>query len=202
MLPLLALACAPARAVVTTVDFDGLTAGDIANNDPAVIGFSLTYGVLEPVLDSFGDPIPGSDHWVTDIAYGSATVANTALAGYGAAPTGTLALDASLQSVLLTFSGLVNLNSFQFTLDNDTFGSDLFTANFYGPGDTLLSSVPVLQTSSGSVVSVSGLAGVSYAVLPSGAMYDHFVVDFAPVPEPSAVMLMLGALVPLLRRRR
>ena len=202
LLPLLAIAATSARAVNVIVDFDALNSGDPANNDAAVTGFSFSYGVLEPLLDSFGVPIPGSDHWVTDIPSGSATVSDTALAGYGAAPTGTLALDATPQPVLLTFSGPVDLTSFAVTLDNSPFGFDGFNAEFYGAGDVLLGSVPVIQSSPGYLVSASGLSGVSYLMLPSGAMYDHFVMNYAPVPEPGSALLMLGALVPLARRRR
>ena len=202
VLPLLALACASARAVTTTVDFDGLNAGAIANTDPNVTGFTFNYGTLDQDLDSFGVPIPGTDHWVIDSGSGSATVADTVASFFGPAPTGTIALDASPQTVLLNFSGPVDLNSFQMTLDSTTFGFDGFNAEFYGPSNNLVASVPVLQSTPGYVVSAGPLAGVSYVVIPSGAMYDHFVLDFSPVPEPSAMVLMLGALAPLVRRRR
>lgn len=203
LLPLLALACAQAHAVTTIVDFDGLISGSIANLDPGVIGFALNNATLTPNLDSFGSPIPGSDHWVPDPIYGSATVANSFDAGYGTAPTGAITLDGSQGPLLLNFDTPVTLNSFAITLDTDTFGSNLFTADFYGPGDTLLASVPVFQTTPGFIVNApASLNGVSYVVLPSGAMYDHLAVDFTPVPEPSGIVLLLGALAPLVRRRR
>jgi hypothetical protein len=202
ILPSLILACASAHAVTTTVNFDGLTSGDAANLDPAVTGFSFSFGTLEPELDGFGVPIPGTDHWVTDVSAGSPTAVDTVLAGYGAAPTGALALDATPQTVLINFSTPVDLTSFQVTLDNSPFGTDIFTADFYGPGDILLASIPVLQSVPSSVVSATNLSGVSYAVLPSGAMYDSLALTFTPVPEPSISMLALGAFVPLVRRKR
>ena len=149
LLPLLAIAATSARAVNVIVDFDALNSGDPANNDAAVTGFSFSYGVLEPLLDGFGVLIPGSDHWVTDASAGSAIAANTVAAGYGPASTGTLALDAVPQPVLLTFSGPVDLTSFSVILDNSAFGFDGFNAEFYGAGDVLLGSVPVIQSSPG-----------------------------------------------------
>ncbi len=202
LLPAIVLACASAHAVTTTVNFDGLTSGDVANLDPGVIGFGITFGTLEPILDGFGVPIPGSDRWVTDVTAGSPTAVNTVLAGYGTAPSGQLALDATPQTVLISFSTTVDLASFQVTLDNSSFGTDIFTADFFGPGDVLLASIPVQQSVPGSVVSATNLSGVSYAVLPSGAMYDNLMLTFTAVPEPSATLLMLGALAPLVRRKR
>ena len=202
LLPLLVFASDPLHAVTTTVDFDGLTPGAVANTDSNVTGFSFSFGTLEQDLDGFGVPIPGTDHWVTDPGAGSVTVADTLASFYGPAPTGTNALDARPQTVLLAFSGVVDVNSFQMTLDNSPFGFDGFNAEFYGLSNNLLASVPVIQSSPGYVVSAGPLAGVSYVVIPSGAMYDHFVLDFAPVPEPSATLLLLGALAPLARRRR
>lgn len=192
----LSLSCASAQAVTTTVDFDDLTHGAMANGAAGVSGFTLSFATTDTDYDSFGDPIPGSDHYVAD---GSATVGSPATLGYG---TGSLALNADAQPVTIQFDTTVVLNGFQVTLDNSVFGQDLFSAGFYSSSNVLLGSTPVFQTSPGSIVSASGLTGVSYIVLPSGALYDHLVLDFTPVPEPGAAGLLLVAMAPLARRRR
>lgn len=203
--PILAFAvtAATAHAVAPfALNFDTLPSGTQANLF-APIGLDIQFGVYGPSLDGFGDPIPGTDHWIIDTTAPTVLVEDPSSYVYGSAPSPTNALNAKEQTVLFLFDTPFDVTHFATVLDNSTLGA-LGPQNieFYDASDTLLYSLPTNQSIPGFTVSYDGLiTGVSKVVLPGSAFYDNVSV----VPEPSAAASLLGGLGLLLgwhRRRR
>lgn len=163
------------------------------------IFLTIGYGVFEPQLDAFGDPIPGSERWTLDNSAGPVPVQDPSSAGWGAAPSGTKALDARDQTVLMVFDVPFSFSNFTATLDNSSFGNLTDTdIRFYGANDALIFSAPVNQATPGAIVNVGALNNVKTIVLPTTAFYDNVAV----VPEPSTGLCVLGGLGMLMARRR
>jgi hypothetical protein len=180
------------------LDFDG--PGAIAD-DFAPIFLTIGYGIFEPTLDGFGDPIPGSEHWKLDFTAPPVPVGDPDAAGFGPAPSGTKALDARDGTVLFVFDTPASFDRFTTTLDNSTLGGLFGTAiEFYGAAHNLLFSLPVNQSIPGAFVEVGPLTGVKTIALPGNAFYDNV----AAVPEPGTCASLLGGVGVLLtwRRRR
>ncbi len=181
------------------LNFDG--PGSIAD-DFAPIFLTIGYGQFVPTLDSFGDPIPGSDHWEIDPTGGDVPVLDPSTVGYGTAPSPGKALDARSGPVLLVFDTPFAFDSFTATLDNSTFGNLSGTdVQFFDASNALLFSAPVNQSTPGFTVSVGAIGAVKTVLLPPTAFYDNI----AAVPEPTTAAALLGGtamLVGLRRRRR
>ena len=181
-----------------SLNFDGAgtTAGAYT---PA--GLTIGYGQYIPNLDSFGDTIPGSEHWALDLSGGPVPVINPFTVGWGAAPSGTQALDARGGPVLLVFDTPFNLASFTAKLDNSTFG-DLAGTNveFYNAANSLLSSIAINETIPGLDISAFNVGNVTTILLPSTAFYDN--INIAAVPEPETVALFSVGLALIGWRRR
>ena len=178
----------------------------------STLGLSVAPASFGPLLDVFGDPIPGTDAWRADSTLPGLTVESPLAYGRGAAPSGLLALNAIFQPTLLVFSEPVNLTSFAVTLDNDTFGDNgLLPGNqgiailFLDVSGAVISSVPLNQTQPGFVGSAGAVAGVYGVYIPAGAFYDDVRVQGTVIPSPAAAgALALGGLggLGVLRRRR
>jgi hypothetical protein len=192
-------AAATSQAQSFSLNFDG--PGDFAD-DFAPIFLTIGFGQFVPTLDSFGDPIPGSDHWEIDPLGGDVPVIDPSTVGYGTAPSPGKALDARDGPVLLVFDTPLAFDSFSAALDNSTFGNLSGTdVQFFDVSNSLLFSAPVDQSTPGFVVNVGAIGAVKSVLLPPTAFYDD--ITFAAVPEPSLAAL-LGLSVPFfaMRRRR
>ena len=201
------LSSSAAHAAIS-LDFDSAPSGTAANSFGAS-GVNFQFGVYDYNYDSFGDQIPGTQHWQTDATAGPVLAQNPSIQGWGAAPSGLNALHALDQPVLMLLGPAVTLTQFSTKLDNSTFGA-LGTQNieFYSSDDTLLGTLAVDQTIPGFLASYTGnIPGVSKILLPSSAFYDDINLNnFVPVPEASTwsagALLIVGAVASLRRKRQ
>ncbi len=170
--------------------------------------FSFHNGFFAPEQDAFGDDIPGSDQWQIDTDSDGAfplQVIDTDAAGYGAAPSGTYALNGVDQTVLIVFPQAVNISAFSITLDNSTFGNLFNSPIDFVSGACVLFSENVDQSIPGHVVNVGPVFGVTAIVLPAGAYYDDLSLSYvtAAIPEPSSFAALAGlAMLGLASSRR
>ena len=195
------LATSASAQIISTFNFDAVPNGATASLfNTSKVSFHQAHYV--PFLDSFGDPIAGSDHWEIDVVNDTlfpVTAEDPLDYGRGVAPSGTNALQALFQPVLLSFDGTYNLQSFSFTLDNDTFGAVAPVAFITSTGTVLeLSIDPSVAGLSFSTTDVFGINGI---VLPGGAFYDNIAINALPVgvplgavPEPSTYGLLAALL--------
>ncbi len=209
----LAITGAASARPAATFTFDELPSGSQANSfaQAAALGVSFSYAALLPDLDPSGDPIPGTTHWRPDITAPTVTVSNPLLFNRGPAPSGSNALDALWQPVLISFSTAYNLdaNGFSLVADNSRFGlngllpgfADI-AVQFYDAGNNLLGSSPINQTVPGFTVTTGGFSNVSYILIAAGKFYDNITISGTPVPAPSAFLALLPLAAAAGRRRR
>jgi hypothetical protein len=201
----------PASANLVSINFDNVAAGTAATSAaPSGIEFFQAHYVND--LDAFGDEMPNTQKWQVDAENNSlfpVTVENPLLNGYGSAPSGSNALDARFQPVLMHFGSAQNLNSFSVTLDNSSFGNlSQSMLYFLDSSKTILGQLSVDQTVQGLIVNLSSpLNGVQEILLSSGAFYDDISFEnmvTSPVPLPATFPLLLTGLSALgfLRRFR
>jgi hypothetical protein len=200
------LAATASAQLTASFDFDALPSGATTSlfNTPQL---SFHQAHFVPFTDAFGDPIAGSDHWEIDLVNDSlfpVTAENPLDYGSGPAPSGTNALQALWQPVLLRFDSVYNLQSFTFTLDNDPFG--LLTSVAFITNTGTVTEIALDQSIAAFQFSATDIDGITGIVLPSGAFYDNLVLNAtAAVPEPSTYGAIAGALAlvgTLWRRRR
>jgi len=181
------------------LNFDG--PGD-DSSDFAPLHLTIGYGELVPILDEFGDPVAGTDHW--ELIGEFVPVNDPSAVGYGAAPSGIKALDARDGVVLIVFEDPWDLSGFSTTLDNSTFGALFDTQiEFYDADHNLLFAQSIDQTVPGLQVNITNpaLVGVKTIVLPGNAYYDD--INIQAVPEPTTWALMgVGLAFVLYRMRR
>jgi hypothetical protein len=197
---LAAFASLPTSASIVDIHFDNVATGSTATSAaPSGIEFFQAHYVND--LDTFGDEIANTEKWQIDTDNNNlfpVSVENPLLNGYGAAPSGSNALDARWQPVLMHFSSTQNLNSFSVTLDNSSFG-DLSQSMLYflDSSKTIIGQLSFDQTVLGLIVNLSSpLNGVQEILLSSGAFYDNirFENTVTAVPLPATFPLLLSAL--------
>ncbi len=197
-LPLLALglaAATAARADTTLMfDFDSIAAGANASAfDSAMLSFHNA--VFAPRQDADGIDIPGTERWIVDTAtdaYAPVTVDRTVDWGFGAAPSGTNALNAYSGPVLLKFDQPYTLTSFAATLDNSTLGDLGMSHVWFVSANATVDQLGFDATTPGLTLSKSNVSGVSGIVLQGGGFYDNISVSFAAIPEPSTYAFLAG----------
>jgi len=174
-----------AGATPVVFSFDGVASGSAANDAVTGSGFRFDLAALLPLLDAFGDPIPGTEAYRVDPdAVDDVRVNDPNSRLYGNAPSPVNALDGIDQGILLTFESPVDLASFAVTLDLSTFGfPGSFDIVFQNANGAALSLLPTQQSVAGFVASLAGpLAGVASIYLPSGAFYDNLTLEVVPEP--------------------
>lgn len=204
VLALALFSAVPASAAVVSINFDNLAAGATATSAaPSGITFYQAHFVND--LDTFGDEIPNTQKYQIDAennALYPVRVGNPTLNGYGAAPSGTNALNALDQAVLMHFDTAQNLDSFSVTLDNSTFGNLSQSALYFlDASKAIIGQIDFDQTVMGLIVNLgTPLTGVQEILLSSGAFYDNISfsnTSVAPVPLPAAFPLLISALTML-----
>ncbi|MES2825106.1 MAG: VPLPA-CTERM sorting domain-containing protein [Pseudomonadota bacterium] len=203
-LALALFATVPASAAVVGINFDNVPTGATATSAaPSGIAFYQAHYVND--LDAFGDEIPNTQKFQIDAennALYPVTVGNPTVNGYGAAPSGSNALNALDQAVLMRFDTAQNLDSFSVTLDNSTFGNLSQSALYFlDASKTIIGQIDFDQTVMGLIVNLNTpLTGVQEILLSSGAFYDDISFSnttVAPVPLPAAFPLLISALTML-----
>lgn len=210
-LALALFAAVPASASFVSIDFDNVATGSTATSAaPSGVEFFQAHYIND--VDGDGIEIPNTTKWQIDAENNNATpvtVENPALNGYGAAPSGSNALDARWQPVLMHFDTAQNLSQFSVTLDNSSFG-DLAQSTLYflDASKAIIGQINFDQTVLGLIVNLdSPINGVQEILLASGAFYDNIAFntsEIAPVPLPAALPLLLSAfgILGILSRRR
>ncbi len=195
-----------ASAGTFIINFDSDLCGADANCAVAGTGISFNYAVYLPLVDAYGDAIPGTEFWQNDTTASAVTVSDPTLRVYGTAPSAPNALDAIDQPVLMHFGPYFNLRSFAFTLDNSTLGKlDDSWIYFLDANHQVIGQLDSLQSTPGYYGSMAfplSMPNVQDVVLASGAFYDNLTLT---VPEPGTLPLMassLGLLVYMTRRKQ
>jgi hypothetical protein len=206
---------AAGNASAYVINFDSLPDGSAASADPIAQanGVSFAGGSFVPdldaqgyeILDGYGQPIVGLQHWEIDTTAGVVAVGSPQLHLAGSAPSGPNALDAFFQPTLLTFAAPILLSAFSVDMDHSSFGFPGTVAiEFLGLDGKALSSLSYTQAGTFSEsMSFSAPLAIKSIVLPGGKYYDNFSI--AAVPEPATWALMLagmGVLGAAVRRRK
>lgn len=203
---LIAVASATAQASMVNINFDQIAAGSLASSAaPKGIEFFQAHYLND--VDEYGDEIPNTAKWQIDTLNNAATpvtVENPLANDYGPAPSGSNALDARWQPVLLHFATPSHLQQFSVTLDNSTLGDILPSSLFFlGDHKTILGELSFDQTLPGLTASWTGsLLGVRDIVLPSGAFYDDMTITTVPVPASLPLLLSALGMMVLARSRK
>ena len=200
-----------ASASQFTINFDLLSSGANANLDQVAIdnGVSFASGHLADILDA-NDNVIGQ-HWVAysmvnDNTDPSIFAQNSANLGWGAAPSGTNALDARFDQVLVQFANPTQLSSFSFNLDKTSYGNPQATNVLFldQNGNIIFTSNDYFQASTTTFnQSFASSLTVSAVLLTSGKLYDNLTVAAVPEAESYAMFLTgLGILGFMSRRRK
>jgi hypothetical protein len=199
-----------ASASQFTINFDLLSSGANANLDQVAIdnGVSFSSGHLVDTVDANFNVI--GQHWaayslVNDNIDPSIFAQNTVSLGWGAAPSGTNALDARLDQVLVQFANPTQLSSFSFNLDSSSYGN-LAPQNVLfldQNGNTIFTSNNYFQASTTFNQSFASALTVSAVLLTSGKFYDNITIAAVPEANNYAMFLTgLGILGFMSRRRK
>lgn len=199
-----------ASASQFTINFDLLSSGANANLDQVAIdnGVSFASGHLVDTVDANFN-VTGQ-HWAAysiaaDNVDPSIFAQNSANLGWGVAPSGTNALDARFDQVLVQFENPTQLSSFSFNLDSSSFGN-LQASNVLfldKDGNTIFTSNDYFQSTATSFnQSFASSVTVSAVLLTSGKLYDNLTVAAVPEPESYAMVLIGLGLMGFVARRR
>lgn len=186
-------------------NFDGVASGTSANNSVVNPNAGVTFlsGFVTAdldadgyeILDSYGQNVPGFTHWET-YSDSDIRVRDPQFYSRGIAPSGTNALDAVFDQVLIKFDTAQNLTSFSAQLDNSQYG--MMNASFIfldALGKTLSSVGFDSYANPGAIISAGAVNNVRGIVLSSGKLYDNISINtVAPVPEPETYALLLAGL--------
>ena len=199
-----------ASAASYTIDFDALTSGTNANLDQVAVDNGVTFasGHLADIVDTNGDVV--GQHWVAyslieDNIDPAIYAQNTSTLGWGAAPSGTNALDGRFDQVLIQFTNPTQLTSFSFNLDSTSYGNLQATNVLFldQNGNTIFTSNDYFQGSTTSFSqSFASTLTVSSILLTSGKLYDNITIAAVPEPENYATLLTGLGLMGFMTRRR
>lgn len=199
-----------ASAASYTINFDAIASGSNANTDQVAQanGVSFASGQLVDTLDANYDVI--GTHWAAysmamDYVDPSIFAQNSSNQGWGAAPSGTNALDARFDQVMVQFANPTQLSSFSFDLDHSGYGN-LQAVNVLfldANGNTVFTSADFDQTTTTHFnQSFASAMTVSAVLMTSGKLYDNISVTAVPEPESYAMLLAGMFLTGLVTYRR
>lgn len=179
-----------ASAATYTINFDKLTDGALASADAIAQAHGVTFasGQLTDIVDPVTFDVIGQ-HWLADPAY-SIYASSPSSIGWGAAPSGQIAIDGRYDQVLMQFAAPVQLTHFSVAMDNSSFG---FPANvdllFLDANGQIVRSDSFQQNITSSFdANFLAPTTVSAVLLPSGKFYDNIGVTAVPVPAAWALL--------------
>jgi hypothetical protein len=198
-----------------TLDFDSLAAGSNANADlvAQANGLSFASSYVDDIVDADFNVL--GQHW---LAYNDAVdhqgvdpaifVREPSPLGWGIAPSGSNALDARFDQVMLHFAAPTQLTSVSFDLAQGGYAGNLGASTLLlldANGVQIGQSYAFNQsTDSGLALNFANPVLVSAILLPSGKFYDNISVTTA-VPEPESWAMLavgLGLLSAVVRKRK
>ncbi len=171
-------------------------------NTYASDGTTFAFAVFAPLTDSVGSDIPGSDRWQIDTGAGAVTVEKPA--DYGRSATAETALNALFQPVYVLFPALSSVTGFSGKLEKSTIAGNpnpLQSILFFNSQDQQIGSLSVDLSVASGTFNITGLSGVTKALLPAGKFYQQLgFTAVQAVPEVDARSwvaggLLLGAMV-------
>ena len=160
-------------------------------------GTTFAFAVFAPLTDSFGSDIPGSDRWQIDAGAGAVTVEKPS--DYGRSATLETALNALFQPVYVLFPALSSVTGFSGKLEKSTIAGNpnpVQSILFFNSQDQQIGSLSVDLSVASGTFNITGLSGVTKALLPAGKFYQQlsFTAGQA-VPEVDARSLVAGGLL-------
>lgn len=167
-------------------------------NSYAADGTTFAFAVFAPLVDNLGSDIPGTDRWQIDTGAGAVTVEKPA--DYGRSATSETALNALFQPVFVLFPSSAAVTGFSGKLEKSTISGNANPVQsilFFNAQDQQIGSLSVDLSVASGTFSVSGLSGVTKALLPAGKFYQQvgFTGTSQAVPEVDARSLVAGGLL-------
>lgn len=177
-------------------------------NSYAADGTTFAFAVFAPLVDNLGSDIPGTDRWQIDTGAGAVTVEKPA--DYGRSATSETALNALFQPVFVLFPPSATVTGFSGKLEKSPIAGNANPVQsilFFNSQDQQIGSLAVDLSVSSGTFNITGLSGVTKALLPAGKFYQQvgFTGTQTVVPEIDARSLVAGGLllgVMALRRQR
>ena len=166
-------------------------------NTYASDGTTFAFAVFAPLTDSVGSDIPGSDRWQIDTGAGAVTVEKPS--DYGRSATLETALNALFQPVYVLFPALSSVTGFSGKLEKSTIAGNpnpVQSILFFNAQDQQIGSLSVDLSVASGTFNITGLSGVTKALLPAGKFYQQLgFTAVQAVPEVDARSWIAGGLL-------
>ena len=166
-------------------------------NSYASDGTTFAFAVFAPLTDNVGSDIPGTERWQIDAGGGAVTVEKPA--DYGRSVTSETALNALFQPVLVLFPSLASVTGFSGKLEKSTItgnANPVQSILFFNSQDQQIGSLSVDLSVASGTFNITGLSGVTKALLPEGKFYQQLgFTAVQAVPEVDARSWIAGGLL-------
>lgn len=167
-------------------------------NSYASDGTTFAFAVFAPLVDNLGSDIAGTDRWQIDTGAGAVTVEKPS--AYGRSATSETALNALFQPVFVLFPPTTSVTGFSGRLEKSTIAGNANPVQsilFFNSQDQQIGSLSVDLSVASGTFNITGLSGVTKALLPAGKFYQQvgFTGSSQAVPEIDARSLVAGGLL-------